>query len=121
MKNIGIDPHIEDATKAIHKAKIIKDTPKESLTKKSLAKKILAKKQVIHPKDIEELSKIMQKVIVSTDKAMKGTKVTKNKTESKWIEVKKETAEIINHTRNAKYAAMASKKSANAALATAKK
>ena len=106
-----IDSHIENATRAIHNAKMVRNT----------SKKILTKKSNIHPEHIQELSKIMQGVISSTDKAMKGSKLAESRAKSRLAAVKKETSKAIIHTRNAKYAAIASRKSANSALATSKK
>ena len=63
----------------------------------------------------------MQGVISSTDKAMKGALLAESRAKSRWIEVKKETSKTITHTKNAKYASIVSRKSANAALATSKK
>jgi hypothetical protein len=108
---MNMDHHIENASKAIQNAKIVQNT----------AKKILTKKSEIHPKQIKELDKIMQMVIENTDKAMKGVKLAESRVKSRLNAVKKETAKTITHTRNAKYAAIASRKTANAALATSKK
>ncbi|MDH3311632.1 MAG: hypothetical protein OEM28_00605 [Nitrosopumilus sp.] len=108
---MNIDSHIENAARAIHNAKMVRNT----------SKKILAKKSNIHPEHIEELSKIMQSVISSTDKAMKGAKMAESRARSRLAAVKKETSKTITHTRNAKYAAIASRKSANSALITSKK
>ncbi|MDH3360932.1 MAG: hypothetical protein OEL56_01995 [Nitrosopumilus sp.] len=108
---MNIDSHIENAARAIHNAKMVRDA----------SKKILAKKSNIHPEHIQELSKIMQGVISSTDKAMKGAQLAESRAKSRLAAVKKETSKIITHTRNAKYAAIAARKSANAALTTSKK
>ena len=108
---MNVDSHIENATRAIHNAKIVRNT----------SRKILTKKSNIHPEHIQELSRIMQSVISSTDKAMKGAKLAESRAKSRLAAVKKETAKTMTHTRNAKYAAIASRKSANSALITAKK
>jgi len=108
---MNIDYDIENATRAIHNAKIIQN----------VSKKILRKKSDIHPEHIEELSNIMRKVELSTNKAMKGAKLAESRAKSRLAAVKKETSKTIAHTRIAKYAAIASRKSANAALATSKK
>ena len=108
---MNIDSHIENATRAIHNAKIVRNT----------SKKILSKKSDIHPEHVKELSKIMQSVISSTDKAMKGAKLAESRAKSRLAAVKEETSKTITHTRNAKYAAIASRKSANSALITSKK
>ena len=108
---MDIDSHIENATRAIHNAKMVRNASKELLVKKSS----------IHPEHIEELSRIMQGVIASTDKAMKGAKLAESRAKSRLAAVKKETTKTITHTRNAKYAAIASRKSANSALITSKK
>ena len=106
-----IDSHIENAARAIHNAKMVRNT----------SKKILAKKSNIRPEHIQELSNIMQSVISSTDKAMKGARLAESRAKSRLAAVKKETSKAIIHTRNAKYAATASRKSANSALITSKK
>ncbi|MCV0392089.1 MAG: hypothetical protein K5790_02215 [Nitrosopumilus sp.] len=108
---MNIDSHIENAARAIHNAKMVRNT----------SKKLLIKKSNIHPEHIIELSKIMQSVISSTGKAMKGAKLAESRAKSRLEAVKKEIAKTITHTRNAKYAAIASQKSANAALITSKK
>ncbi|MGY5147281.1 MAG: hypothetical protein ACW9W4_04720 [Candidatus Nitrosopumilus sp. bin_7KS] len=108
---MNIDPHIENATRAIHNAKIVRNT----------SKKLLAKKFNSHPEHIAKLSEIMQSVVSSTNKAMKGAKLAESRAKSRLAAVKKETSKTITHTKNAKYAAIVSRKSANAALATSKK
>lgn len=108
---MNINSHIGNATRTIHNAKRVRDT----------SKKLLAKKINIYPEHVANLSKIMQGVISSTDKAMKGALLAESRAKSRWIEVKKETSKTITHTKNAKYASIVSRKSANAALATSKK
>ena len=108
---MNVDSHIENAARAIHNAKIVQGT----------GKKILRKKSNIRPKQIKELDRIMQMVVVNTDKAMRGAKLAESRAKSRLNAVKKESAKTITHTRNAKYAAITSRKAANAALATSKK
>ncbi|MHA7647423.1 hypothetical protein [Nitrosopumilus sp. S4] len=108
---MNIDSHIENAARAIHNAKMVRNS----------SKKILLKRSNNNPDHIKELRKIMQGVISNTDKAMKGAKLAESRAKSRLAAVKKEIAKTITHTRNAKYAAIASQKSASAALITSKK
>ncbi|MGY5149850.1 MAG: hypothetical protein ACW9W3_07280 [Candidatus Nitrosopumilus sp. bin_68KS] len=108
---MDLDSHIQHANKAIHNTKVVRET----------SRKILGRKLNVHPTYIRELSKTMQSVIISTDKAIKGAKLAESRAKSRLAAVKKATAKTIAHTKNAKYAAIASKKTANAALETSNK
>lgn len=108
-----IEKQIKLANNAIKNAKAVREASKKILAKKT-------EKQV-HPEHIKELSKIMQNVADSTDKAMKGAKLAESRAKSRLMAVKKATAKTISYTAKAKNAALASKKTANAALMTSKK
>ena len=82
---MNVDSHIENAARAIHNAKIVQGT----------GKKILRKKSNIRPKQIKELDRIMQMVVVNTDKAMRGAKLAESRAKSRLNAVKKESAKTI--------------------------
>lgn len=108
---MGLELHIQHANKAIHNAKAVKET----------SRKILGVKSNIQPDDIKDLSQIMQNVIDSTDKAIREVKLAGSRSKSRLITVKKAKKIIVDHTKNAKYAAIESRKTADAALETSKK
>ena len=108
---MDIESQIKHANKAIHNAKLVRNT----------SRKLLTNKLNIRPSQLRELSNTMQKVEESTDRAMKGAKLAESRAKSRLSAVRKATAKTIAHTTKAKYAAIASRKTANAALATSKK
>lgn len=110
---MDLESRIEHANKAIHNAKLVRETSKKILSTKSRVN--------IRPSQIRELSNTMQKVVESTNKAMKGAKLAESRAKSRLAAVKRATAKTIAHTTKAKYAAITSRKTANAALATSKK
>jgi hypothetical protein len=110
---MDLESYIEHANKAIHNAKLVRHTSKRILLGKS--------KTNVQPSQIRELSDTMQKVVDITDKAMKGARLAESRAKSRLLAVKRATAKTITHTTKAKHAAIASRKTANAALAISKK
>ena len=72
-------------------------------------------------KELVELSKIMNKIIKTTDNAMRGAKLAESRVKARMIAVKKASAETIKYTARAKRAAIASKKATQVAQITSKK
>lgn len=108
---MDLESQIQHANKTIQNAKAVKET----------SGKILRRKSKIQPNHLKELSKIMHNVIVHIDKIINDTKQSQSRKKSRFKEIKKPTAKIITHTKNAKYAAIESKKMADTALKTSNK
>lgn len=70
---------------------------------------------------LEQLNNTMKNVAKMSDKAMKGAKLAESRAKSRLMAVKKASTQVIHHTARAKRAAIASKKSAEAAVITLKK
>lgn len=68
-----------------------------------------------------ELNKIMKKISINSEKAMKGAKFAESRARTRLAAVKKASSKTIKHTANAKRTAIISKNSAYSAIETSRK
>lgn len=112
---MDIESHIQKANKAIRHAQAIQQTSKKLLLNDN------DDPDSLNLTTLSELSRIMDKVVSSTEKSMNGAKLAESRARSRLMAVKKAAAKTIHHTAKAKRAAITSKKALHAALLTSKK
>ena len=71
--------------------------------------------------NLVNLTKTVDKIVATTNKAMKGAKLAESRAKARLVAVKKASSETIKYTAKAKRAAIASKKAVQAASMTSKK
>ena len=113
---MDIDSHIRHANNAMKNAKMAQNTAQKIFFQKY---KRDGKQDSLN--DLVKLSKAMDSVAKTTEKAMKGAKLAESRAKARLAAVKKASSDTVKYTIRAKHAAIASKKAAQSAAITSKK
>lgn len=112
---MDFEKHIKHADSAIKHAISVQKKSRTLLQKNHI------ESSHFNMQKLGELNNTMKNVAKMSDKAMKGAKLAESRARSRLMAVKNASTQVIHHTANAKRAAIASKKSAEAAVITSKK
>ena len=110
------DSQPKHANKTIENAKKI-----QNISSKIFFQKYNSNNASKNLQNLVELTKTMNHIVMTTDKAMKGAKFAESRARARLAAVKKAYSDTIKYTARAKRAAIASKKAAQSAVITSKK
>ena len=109
-----------------HKVKQADDVLKHAKKIQEISSKVFSQRNSSNQdyqntQNLVALNSIMNNVVKSTDKAMKGAKLAESRAIARLAAVKKATSQTIKYTSKAKRAALTAKKAAESASITSKK
>ena len=110
-----VDSEIQHADIIIKNAKEV-----QNISSKIFSQKYSSNKKLNTVQDLTEMNKIMNNVVKTTHKAMKGGKFAESRVRARLVTVKKASSDTIKYTARAKRAAITSKKALQAAALTSK-